>query len=119
MTDAELVRRFEDASLSGREFTHALHVRVAWIYLERYGRDEALERMTGGLRRLVARLGQPDKFDRDLTRAWIDVIHAARTSHPGARSFEELAAACPHLLDKPAARAAAAAVRTDPPGADS
>ena len=102
MTDAELLRRFEDGSLSGQEFTHALHVRVAWIYLERHGRDEALERMAEGLRRLAARLGQPDKFDLALTTAWIDAIDSARASQPGIRSSEQLLSACPHLLNRTA-----------------
>jgi hypothetical protein len=61
--------------------------------------------MADGLRRLVTRLGQPEKFDRDLTRGWIDVIHAARVSYPGARTFAELVTACPHLLDTSAAAA--------------
>lgn len=107
MTDAELLRRFEDSSLSGDDFTHPRHVRVAWLYLETYHRDEALERMADGLRRLVTCLGKPDKFDYSLTRAWIDKIDAARTSHPEARSFEELIAACPSLLDRTTVRSGA------------
>ena len=104
MTDAELVRRFENSTLSGDEFTHAHHVRVAWLYLERHGRDEALERMADGLRRLVARLGKADKFDYTLTRDWIDAIETARRTHPEARTFEELTARCPALLDRSAVR---------------
>ena len=100
MTDAELIGRFEDSSLSGDDFTHARHVRVAWIYLETYNRMEALERMADGLRRLCARLGKAEKFDFALTRDWIDKIDAARTSHPAARTFEALVAACPQLLDR-------------------
>ena len=104
MTDAELIARFEDATFAPGEFGHVQHVRVAWIYLERFGRDEALERMTRGLRRVVARLGQPDKFDAGLTRAWIDAIDAARAANPDARSFEALLASCPRLLDRSALR---------------
>jgi hypothetical protein len=107
MTDAELIGRFENSSLSSDEFTHARHVRVAWIYLETYSRDEVLERMADGLLRLCARLGKPEKFDYSLTRDWIDRIEAARASHPDARSFEALMAACPHLLDRTIVRGSA------------
>jgi hypothetical protein len=54
--------------------------------------------MSEALRRLVAALGKADKFDDALTRQWIDVIQAARLSHPEARSFEDLVAARPDLL---------------------
>lgn len=104
MTDAELIQRFEDASLSGDEFTHARHVRVAWIYLQRHGREGAISRMTAGLRTLVVRLGKPDKYDEALTRAWIEVIDTARASHPEARTFDELATACPYLLESSTVR---------------
>jgi hypothetical protein len=100
VTDDELVAGFEAASLPG--FRHADHVRVTLVYLSRHGRDDALARMTEGVRRLAAIEGHPGKFHVTMTRAWIDLLEAARHAHPGARGPAALVAACPGLLDKDA-----------------
>src|SRR5436190_18474870 len=95
--DDELVRRFEDASLE--DFPHASHVRVAVVYLTRHGRDGALRRMTDGVLRFAIAKGHPEKFHVTMTRAWLDLIDAARRAHPDLAPAA-LVAACPELLDR-------------------
>ncbi|MEN3340064.1 MAG: hypothetical protein V7647_3740 [Acidobacteriota bacterium] len=98
ITDDDLVAGFERASLT--EFHHAEHVRVSIVYLVRHGREEALRRLTSGIQRIAAAGGQPDKFHVTLTRAWLDLIDAARASVPGATDAAALLRACPELLDR-------------------
>ncbi len=100
LTDDELVDGFEAATLA--EFHHADHVRLTLVYLARHGRDGALRRMTDGVRRLSAIDGHPEKFHRTMTRAWVDLLQAARTAHADAPDPATLVAACPSLLDKDA-----------------
>ena len=100
LTDDELVAGFEAGSLT--EFHHADHVRVTLVYLARHGRDVALRRMTDGVRRLATRDGHPEKFHLTMTRAWVDLLEAARLAHPEAPDPAGLVAACPALLDKDA-----------------
>lgn len=100
LADADLVRRFDDGSLGGDEFTHANHVRVAWAYLQMHGRDEALRLFSTALLRFATLKGVPGKFDAALTRDWMLRIDEARCAHPEARSASGLLALCPALRDK-------------------
>src|SRR3954468_6205936 len=100
MSDDALVDGFERGSLP--QFHHADHVQLSIVYLARYGRDEALRRLTAGIQRLAAADGHPEKFHVTLTRAWLDLIDAARDAHPSAPGAAALVAACPELLDKSA-----------------
>ena len=59
MTDHELLRGFEDCSLSENDFHHPQHVRVAWLYLGRSSLLDALRRFTANLRRFAASKGRP------------------------------------------------------------
>ena len=99
LTDDELVRGFEDGSLA--DFPHASHVRVALVYLTRHGRDGALRRLMDGLLRFAAAKGHPEKFHVTMTRAWLDLIEAARRAHPDLAPAA-LVDACPELLDRDA-----------------
>ena len=102
MTNEDLVTGFEHGTLAPATFGHREHVRVAWVYLTRYGRAGAEQRMLDGLRAFAARAGKPSKFDAALTRAWLAAIDEARGAVPAAASFDELVAARPALLDRSA-----------------
>jgi hypothetical protein len=104
ITDEDLLRGFEEASLPNGAFGHAEHVRVTCLYLDAHGRDGALERLAAGLLRFATRHGHPEKFKYSLTAAWVDAIESARRNHPAARTFDALVAACPSLLDRASVR---------------
>jgi hypothetical protein len=106
MKDDDLIRSFEDGTLAPAAFGHREHVRVAWVYLRRYGRAGAERQMLDGLRAFAARAGKPSKFDAALTSAWVAAIDDARLGEPGAATFDELIAARPALLDRSAVGAA-------------
>lgn len=99
MTDEELVRAFESGALAAAAFHHTEHVRLTWLYLRHYGREEAERLMLTGLEAFAARAGKPEKFDAALTRAWLAAIDDARLAAPSA-SFDELVTARPQLLDR-------------------
>jgi hypothetical protein len=99
LTDDELVDGFEAGSL--RDFPHGSHVRLTLVYLARYGRDEALQRLMDGLRRFATAKGHPEKFHVTMTRAWVEVIAAARRAHPDLTPAAVIEA-CPELLDRDA-----------------
>ena len=100
MSDDALIDGFEAGSLA--QFHHADHVQLSIVYLARYGRDEALRRVTAGIQRLAADDGHPEKFHVTMTRAWLELIDAARHAHPSATGADALVAVCPELLDKSA-----------------
>jgi hypothetical protein len=50
--DEEFLRNFEDCSLSGKCWTHAAHIRMAWLQLERSSSfEEALEKIRAGIKK--------------------------------------------------------------------
>jgi hypothetical protein len=105
MTDEELVGEFETGLLAPERFGHREHLRLAWCYLTRFGREETERRLLEGLRAFAARAGKPDKFDAVLTSAWVGVLAEASAQLGSAATFDALIAARPDLLDRTAVRA--------------
>jgi hypothetical protein len=55
MTDDDFLTAFEECRLERKEWTHAAHVRMAWLYAVRVESDEALlDRVRGGIKKLNA-----------------------------------------------------------------
>src|SRR5689334_20371874 len=100
LSDDQLTAGFEAASL--RAFSHADHVRLTILYLERFGREETERKLFAGLRRFAAAKGVPEKFHVTMTLAWLDLVEDARATFPDARDPAALMAACPDLLDRDA-----------------
>jgi len=70
----DVTAAFEAGEISGSDFRHEDHVRVAWELSHRYPRGEAYERLAAGIRAMAARSGRPDAFHETITRAWFDLI---------------------------------------------
>ena len=100
LTDAEFVRAFEACQLSNESFHHRDHIRLAWIYLQRYPELEARELMAGAIRKFAAHHGKSDKYHETVTVAWLRLVANAIARTPPGSSFEHLTAAAPELLDK-------------------
>jgi hypothetical protein len=100
LTDAEFVRAFEACELSNECFHHRDHIRLAWIYLQRYTELEAREHMAGAIRRFAAHHGKSDKYHETVTVAWLRLVANGIARMPAHASFEELTGALPELLDK-------------------
>ncbi len=90
LSDAALWRAFHDRSLSAAEWTHAAHLRMAWMFLSRYGLDEAHVMMRVGIARLNAAQGlveTPQRgYHETLTRVWLALVQAARRGDEAADS---------------------------------
>ena len=103
LDDAEL-RAFESGTLDAKDFDHRAHLHVAWCYLQALPLDEAAARFIEGLRRIVTRLGVPEKLDVAVTHAYFAALdHAMRDSALRGATLEELLAARPALFTRPAA----------------
>jgi hypothetical protein len=88
---------FHDRTLAAPAWTHAAHLRIAWLHLARYELDEAHLRMRVGIIRLNAAHGLVETAERGyhetLTRVWLALVRAARGAAPGPDSTS--------LLDRP------------------
>ena len=99
-TDQEFVRMFEACELADDNFHHRDHIRLAWIYLERYGELEARGQIARAIRKFASHYGKSDKYHETITVAWLRLIASATARVPVDASFEDLTAAAPELLDK-------------------
>ncbi len=68
-TDAEFVAAFEAGTIES--FHHSDHIRLALLYVRKYGMPEAEERVAEGIRRFSMKAGQPGKYHHTMTVAWV------------------------------------------------
>jgi hypothetical protein len=98
--DDEFVSEFEACSYPSGQFRHADHVRLAWIYLRRYGMARAEQRIARGIQNFAASLGHPEKYHDTITRAWLRLVFTAWRQTPRIESFDEFAAQHAWLLEQ-------------------
>lgn len=71
----QVVRGFETCTTDKTAFKHRDHLTVAVWYVEKFGRDGALERMRAGLLRFIEHHGvDPKKYSEPVTVYWIDRV---------------------------------------------
>lgn len=80
MTDDEFLQRFEAQELDPGEFSHASHVRLAFVYLSRFDLFDSIGRYRKGLRAFAARAGVPGKYHETVTCGLMVLIHERMVS---------------------------------------
>ncbi|HVF17504.1 MAG TPA: hypothetical protein VNA21_11355, partial [Steroidobacteraceae bacterium] len=83
----EFLRAFLECRLTAQQFDHRAHVRAAWLLLNRYSIEDAIERMCTGTLRLASLFGAPDKYNRTFTEAVMRVMAASPSIHAGWDEF--------------------------------
>ena len=99
-TGQEFVRMFEACELANDNFHHRDHIRLAWIYLERYGELEARGQIARAIRKFAAHHGKSDKYHETITVVWLRLVARAMARVPLDATFDQLTIAAPELLDK-------------------
>ena len=74
LSDEEFIRQFEDLSLQPEHFNHLGHLRIAWLYLSRYGMEQANFLVCRGIKTYAESLGAKDKFHLTITDALVKII---------------------------------------------
>jgi hypothetical protein len=90
VTDAELLQRFQELTLPFDQWTHRAHVKVAYLHLQKYPYDEALSRISAGIKRYNAHNNVPESetagYNQTTTTAFLHlvaaVMHAYEKTHP-------------------------------------
>jgi len=107
MDDSELLRRFEDRSLPFDQWTHRAHVKVAYLYLNRYPFDEALVHLRSGIKAYNAANNVPDGptsgYNETTTAAFLHLIAATRAAYESAMPTSNADAFCdthPQLMTR-------------------
>ena len=103
MDDDAFLDAFTSGALRDHGFGHRDHLRMAWLYVRRYGQDEALRRADAGLRALAASHGHPERYSATRTAVWVALVAHHLEEAPGL-GFEAFLARFPRLLDGRARR---------------
>jgi hypothetical protein len=72
--DDEFVRAFESCELNEDLFHHRDHIRMARIYFDRFGAEEATNRFRDAITRYAAHLGKADRYHETITIAWMRLV---------------------------------------------
>jgi len=98
LQDDEFIVAFENCHLEPGSFHHADHVRLAWLYVSRFGAQKAETCLLAGIRKMATNAGVPAKFLYTATVAWVRLVAAARKNAPPDQPFAAWIAAHPELL---------------------
>lgn len=82
LDDQAFLARFEQRDLTAEDFDHRGHLRMAWLHLRRFGREEATIRLCNGIHELATRLGAPEKFNHTLTEALVRIMARRMRKNP-------------------------------------
>ena len=98
MTDAEWIAAFENCTLPAGSFHHPDHVKMAFLYLQKFTPLEALDRFSSSLTRFAAAQGKPNPYNETITWAFLLIIREriARTDSP--QTWAEFSSANEDLL---------------------
>jgi hypothetical protein len=100
VTDVELTRSLERGEIPAKNFHHAAHLHVAWVYLsESSSAQEAGGKMRETLRRFAAAAGKPEKYHETITLFWVHLLSRAYATGCWGR-LEEIVQTNPELLEK-------------------
>jgi hypothetical protein len=103
MSDATLLASFLARTLTHAQWTHAAHVRIAWMYVRDHPLDEAHCLFRIALVKLNDAHGVPESpgrgYHETITRAWLAVIRAAARRRGAADSLAFFALH-PEFMDK-------------------
>ncbi|MBK8503090.1 MAG: hypothetical protein IPL46_13280 [Saprospiraceae bacterium] len=91
LPDEVFIAQFEKCELDPKCFTHEAHLRLAYLYLQKFGTEEAIVKLCRGIARFDRVLGSGDKFHMTSTIASVAVLnHFIRKSN--ALDFHSLTA---------------------------
>ncbi|HME88015.1 MAG TPA: hypothetical protein VKE30_02240 [Chthoniobacterales bacterium] len=100
MSDVEFTRALERGEIANKDFQHASHLHVAWVYLaESSSIGEAAGKMSNTLRNFAAAAGKPEKYHKTITLFWIHLLNRVRLTANG-KSLTEIVHCHPRLLEK-------------------
>jgi hypothetical protein len=97
LSDEDLLNQFTDGTLPAASFHHSNHVRVAWLFVLRYGVPRALTEFSVALRRFAEAKGAPNLFHTTITWAYVLLINERQERCPAA-TWDAFAAANADLL---------------------
>jgi hypothetical protein len=98
MNHNEFIEKFENCTLSVKDFNHRNHVRLAWLYLHRLEPLGAFERFVENLKKFAAAREASNLYHETITFAYFFLIHERLRRIEVAQVWEDFEANNPDLL---------------------
>ncbi|WDE10582.1 hypothetical protein [Thalassomonas haliotis] len=74
LSDQEFMSLFKNLSLPAEYFDHKGHLRLAWLYLQRYPLELSIIKVAQGIKAYAGSLGAADKYHCTITRALVCIV---------------------------------------------
>jgi hypothetical protein len=75
LSDLEFSTAFKNATLNSKLFNHEAHPRLAWIYINRDGFDDAITHVCSQIINYATSLGAADKYNETVTVAAVKAVY--------------------------------------------
>lgn len=100
MTDDDFVTAFLSGALPPTQFHHRDHLRLTWTLIRLTGEEQAMKRVTSGIRYFATQHGHAEKYHETMTRFWARIVGHMVAARPDITTFDEFLVAFPMLLEK-------------------
>ena len=74
INDDDFLQQFGSQSLEPVHFNHLGHLRLAWLYLKRFGLEQAIAKVSKGIVLYATSLGAADKYHATITEALMRIM---------------------------------------------
>jgi hypothetical protein len=98
MDESEWMEGFERGTLPNDSFHHSEHVKMAFLYLQKYPPLEALGRFSSALSRFATAHGKPNLYNETITWAFLLLIRERIARTRGPQTWAEFSKTNPDLL---------------------
>ena len=75
LSDNEFEKQFENGELPPPLFNHEAHLRLAWLHINNYGIEKAIQNIQAQIISFVKSIGEEQIYNKTLTIAAIKVVH--------------------------------------------
>ena len=99
MSDEEFINQFETCAFPAASFHHREHVRVVWLYLQRYSVLETLARFSENLKRFATANGKANLYHETITWSYVFLINERMERHGKGLGWDNFAESNADLLD--------------------
>ena len=73
-SDSEFERQFQEMTMNPLHFSHEAHLRLAWVHINKYGVDKAIEKVCAQIKAFDLFHGKGDKYHHTVTVAAVKAV---------------------------------------------
>lgn len=87
---------FQKQTLDPTLFNHIAHLRLTWIHVTKYGKENAIRKICNQIKSFDQKFGDGTKFNEELTKRSVDLIDL-KVSESTSNTFQEFLKEFPEL----------------------